>query len=200
MIKTVCISKRDGNGYLEGTQLVNVNWVCPQCGQPRGKIEKGRVIEETQNYTVDTWVNPCGHCDRYTNMQDEAVCNGLNKELELSPFKAYLTECAPEGLSVAYDTIRYDVPHAVYLRNDGRRKTKGFRYMYNKDGLVLNGLSYYLYDTRVLSIEILDNLGSSYFKPGKHRVIKGYANIKGTKWSIEDLRQVSGLFFKEVYK
>lgn len=199
MIKTVCISKRDSNGYLEGTQLINVNWVCPQCGQPRGKIVKGRVIEEAQNYTVDTWVNDCGHCDKYTNMQDEAVSNGLNKELELSPFKAYLFDL-PDGLSVAYDTLRYDVPHPVYLRNDGNRKTKGFRYLYNKDGLILNELSYYLYDSRVIGVEILNNLGTSDFKPGKHRIQNGHANIKGTNWTIQDLRKVPGLYFKEVYK
>lgn len=65
----------------EGINTVDVNlrWVCPVCGQPRGKIGTGYSYDGSLRCVVDTWKNPCGHIDRYDDVLIEARNNGLNK-------------------------------------------------------------------------------------------------------------------------
>lgn len=77
-IQTVIIPACENH---EGINTVDVNlrWVCPVCGQPRGKIGTGYSYDGSLRCVVDTWENPCGHIDKYSNVIIEAKNNGLNK-------------------------------------------------------------------------------------------------------------------------
>lgn len=57
---------------------VKLRWVCPVCGQPRGKIKKVRSYDGSLILFCDGWSNPCGHVDKYDDVIAEAKANGLN--------------------------------------------------------------------------------------------------------------------------
>ncbi len=57
---------------------VKLHWVCPVCGQPRGKIKKVRSYDGSLILFCDGWGNPCGHVDKYDDVIAEAKANGLN--------------------------------------------------------------------------------------------------------------------------
>ena len=59
---------------------VNLRWVCPICGHPRGQILNGRSYDVSRVLAVDTWKNPCGHVDKYDDVRNEAATNGLNNK------------------------------------------------------------------------------------------------------------------------
>lgn len=58
---------------------VNLNWVCPLCGGPRGEVKPIRSYDGSLSMMVDGWQNPCGHVDYYSEVREEAFANGLNK-------------------------------------------------------------------------------------------------------------------------
>ena len=64
----------------EGVKGVSVNlkWICPVCGQPRGEVVKTRSYDGSCVLYCDGWTNPCGHIDKYVDCVNEAVENGLN--------------------------------------------------------------------------------------------------------------------------
>ena len=76
-IRTVCIPACDNH---DGWLWVNVNllWICPVCGAPRGEIKQGRSYDGSMALICDTWDNPCGHIDKYADVRKEAKKNGLN--------------------------------------------------------------------------------------------------------------------------
>ena len=61
------------------TAEVNLHWICPVCGQSRGKIKKGYSYDGSLRCCVDTWDNPCGHIDKYCDVIQEARTNKLNR-------------------------------------------------------------------------------------------------------------------------
>ena len=52
---------------------VELNWVCPKCGQPRGEVKKGLSYDGSMRLSVNTWENPCGHIDKYSDVRNEAA-------------------------------------------------------------------------------------------------------------------------------
>lgn len=76
-IKEVCIP---ACAEHEGRRAVHVRlrWVCPVCGQPRGKIKTVRSYDGSMVLFCDGWSNDCGHIDKYDDVIAEAIANGLN--------------------------------------------------------------------------------------------------------------------------
>lgn len=60
----------DGWRFYPITIEIGVN--CPVCGGKRGEPKKHRFKECGEWFTVDTWVNPCGHIDDYKSCINEA--------------------------------------------------------------------------------------------------------------------------------
>lgn len=83
-VKTVHIPSCDNH---EGVYAIDVRlrWRCPICGKPRGKITRGRSYDGSLCLDVDTWVNSCGHVDKYVDVRREASENGLNIVTEVIP-------------------------------------------------------------------------------------------------------------------
>ena len=83
-VKTVHIPSCDNH---EGVYAIDVRlrWRCPVCGKPRGKITRGRSYDGSLCLDVDTWVNSCGHVDKYVDVRREASENGLNIVTEVIP-------------------------------------------------------------------------------------------------------------------
>lgn len=52
---------------------VDVEWICPVCGNPRGEIKKVRSYDGSRWMIVDGWDNPCGHVDSYKAIRFEAI-------------------------------------------------------------------------------------------------------------------------------
>lgn len=51
---------------------LRLKWVCPDCGQPRGKPYKCFSWDGSHNLWVDGWKNACGHVDTYADCRKEA--------------------------------------------------------------------------------------------------------------------------------
>jgi len=78
-IQSVYIPDRAEHQGIYGI-YVNLRWVCPICGQPRGQVLNGRSYDGSLVLAVDTWKNPCGHIDKYDDVRNEAESNGLNND------------------------------------------------------------------------------------------------------------------------
>ena len=52
--------------------VVELAWVCPVCGGPRGEVFPGRSYDGSLYLEVDCWNNPCGHVDKYDAVLEEA--------------------------------------------------------------------------------------------------------------------------------
>jgi hypothetical protein len=76
-IKTVCIPTCENHNGLYQTS-VKLRWICPKCGKPRGETKIGRSYDGSAVLFCDTWGNPCGHIDKYSDLRAEAATNGLN--------------------------------------------------------------------------------------------------------------------------
>ncbi len=59
------------NGYHKMT--VEVDWVCPRCGKPRGEVYRTHSFDGSRRLNVDGWRNPCGHIDLYADVRQEAA-------------------------------------------------------------------------------------------------------------------------------
>jgi hypothetical protein len=68
---------------------------CPRCGQIRGRPELQIMFDAEcgHYYCVDTWVNPCGHIDRYSDVLLEV---GLQTNLTL---RRGMARVSPDGRS-----------------------------------------------------------------------------------------------------
>ena len=64
-----------GTPAFAGVALVTVAFgnTCLVCGAPRGKSELKRFHEWGEFYEVDTWINECGHVDKYRDVLAEAA-------------------------------------------------------------------------------------------------------------------------------
>lgn len=81
MIKEVYIPACAEHEGLYGIH-VNLRWVCPICGKPRGEIQRVLSYDGSRYLECDGWQNPCGHVDKYSNLRVEAFRNGLNEQGE----------------------------------------------------------------------------------------------------------------------
>lgn len=52
---------------------VTLNWVCPQCGEPRGEPFAGFSYDGSRRLSCHQWTNPCGHVDRYIDVRREVL-------------------------------------------------------------------------------------------------------------------------------
>lgn len=72
---------------------VNVKWLCPKCGGPRGTVYKTDSFDGSMKLRCDGWVNSCGHVDKYAAVREEARSNGLNRPVNLiSPLASHIKE------------------------------------------------------------------------------------------------------------
>lgn len=58
---------------------VEIAWVCPVCGGPRGKVFKTVSYDGSRRLYCDGWTNPCGHVDRYSEVRREAGVFQVNR-------------------------------------------------------------------------------------------------------------------------
>lgn len=72
VIRSVRIPARADHGGFAG-MLVDLVWVCPRCGGPRGLPHSGLSFDGSLRLTVDVWTNPCGHVDDYASVRAEAA-------------------------------------------------------------------------------------------------------------------------------
>jgi len=70
--QTVTIPARDEHEGVYSIQ-VELDWVCPVCGGPRGKVHKARSHDGLLILHCDGWTNPCGHVDRYAAVREEVL-------------------------------------------------------------------------------------------------------------------------------
>ncbi len=76
--KTVYIPARTNHDGVAGIR-VKLNWICPQCGGPRGIVAHGcRSYDGSRILYCDSWENPCNHVDKYEDVRQEARDNGMN--------------------------------------------------------------------------------------------------------------------------
>ena len=61
-----------GNGWTYYPKTVEISNCCPVCGKLRGKPKPYNFCEDGTWYTVDKWINPCGHIDFYKDCLIEA--------------------------------------------------------------------------------------------------------------------------------
>ena len=54
-------------GMLSWT--VDLEWVCPVCGGPRGEPSGGFSYDGSRRLVVSVWKNPCGHVDKYEDIR-----------------------------------------------------------------------------------------------------------------------------------
>ena len=53
-------------------RTIVLDWVCPQCGGPRGKLSSRHQYESGTSFYINIWQNPCGHLDLYADVIKEA--------------------------------------------------------------------------------------------------------------------------------
>ena len=69
--RTVTIPARDDHAGRHKMK-VDLPWLCPTCGGPRGEPAAGISFDGSRRLSVDTWTNPCGHIDFYNKVRGEA--------------------------------------------------------------------------------------------------------------------------------
>lgn len=67
-------------GYPGYAIEVELEWVCPICGKPRGEPSPTISYDGSRRLGVDGWKNPCGHIDKYVDVRAEVRANGLNPQ------------------------------------------------------------------------------------------------------------------------
>jgi hypothetical protein len=77
VLKTVTIPACVEHDGILSRQVV-LKWECPICGQPRGEVQDGRSYDGSRILYCHTWVNPCGHVDKYSDVRKEANENLYN--------------------------------------------------------------------------------------------------------------------------
>jgi hypothetical protein len=59
------------NGWRQIIE-VEVDWICPRCGAPRGQVSPAIGYDGRYQMNVDGWQNPCGHIDLYGEVEKES--------------------------------------------------------------------------------------------------------------------------------
>jgi hypothetical protein len=57
---------------------VKLYWICPRCEGLRGDVHQVLSYDGSLRMSVDGWINPCGHIDKYIDVRREAKENLLN--------------------------------------------------------------------------------------------------------------------------
>jgi len=94
---------------------VELEWICPRCGKPRGEIKKGRSFDGSLSVRVDTWENPCGHIDKYFEVRNEANANFLS----LGDL-----HCACYNMNCKRGEYSSDCPSYCWIAEEIKRKSK----------------------------------------------------------------------------
>jgi hypothetical protein len=61
-------------GFAGNLISVELRWVCPVCGGPRGEPHQVFSYDGSRRLTCDGWDNPCGHVDTYADVRREFYC------------------------------------------------------------------------------------------------------------------------------
>lgn len=67
--RTVTIPAR-AEHWGQYPMTVDLPWRCIHCGGPRGEPVKGLSYDGSLRLEVDTWANPCGHVEKYSEIRD----------------------------------------------------------------------------------------------------------------------------------
>lgn len=71
MMTVTIPSKREHEGLPTNVMTIEIPAICPECGGPRGKVRPGISYDGSQRLHVDSWINPCGHVDVYSDVREE---------------------------------------------------------------------------------------------------------------------------------
>lgn len=61
-----------GDGWRYYPMNIKIGDNCPVCGGKRGEPSQRTYCEDGEWYTVDNWINSCGHLDKYVDCYHEA--------------------------------------------------------------------------------------------------------------------------------
>jgi hypothetical protein len=70
--RTVTIPARTNHDGFHSFN-VTLEWICPQCGGPRGEIFRTISFDGSRRLACDGWLNPCKHIDKYSAVRAEAA-------------------------------------------------------------------------------------------------------------------------------
>jgi len=62
---------KEHDGSSECLVTIEIDDFCPVCGAKRGTPTKGFSYDGSKRLTCETWINPCGHIDVYTEVTKE---------------------------------------------------------------------------------------------------------------------------------
>lgn len=69
-MKTVTVPACIDHAGIHSMQVTLV-WSCPECGGARGEPYQAISWDGSRRLFVDSWVNPCGHIDKYRDVRKE---------------------------------------------------------------------------------------------------------------------------------
>ena len=96
-----------GDGWTYYAMRVTIGATCRTCGQPRGPLTGGRVIEDGEYSFVNKWTNECGHQDSFKDAYLEYLYLKNSGQLDAN------------GLPVAGEIL--PPPNEALHPNDARR-------------------------------------------------------------------------------
>ena len=76
-LKTVTIPAQEDHNGIRAAKVI-LKWECPVCGEMRGETTTGRSYDGSKILYCNTWINPCGHIDKYSDIREEAIRNPYN--------------------------------------------------------------------------------------------------------------------------
>jgi hypothetical protein len=121
------IFTRSIGGWYLNFRTVNVQNICPRCGQERGAIRNERFYEDDTWYNVDRWDNKCGHTDKYVNVLYEHHLH--NSDVSKMDFK----EEEPGDYALPHDTV-IKVDNEIRILEEGTEVTMYAYFIGNSDG------------------------------------------------------------------
>lgn len=80
-------SRAEHDGFHSMT--VTLPWVCIHCGAPRGEPFKSTSWDGRRQLEVDSWHNPCGHVEKYSELRMWMTARGAER---LAAYRALSTD------------------------------------------------------------------------------------------------------------
>jgi len=71
MMQVTIPSGRVHDGYCGNLITIELDWICPKCGGPRGEIFPTHSFDGSRRLVCDGWRNDCGHIDTYAAARQE---------------------------------------------------------------------------------------------------------------------------------
>jgi hypothetical protein len=68
----VTVLDRGRDGWSMNLVTITISDQCAVCCGPRGTPVKRAFFEDGESYSVDCWMNPCGHLDSFAAVIEEA--------------------------------------------------------------------------------------------------------------------------------